>query len=75
MRERTLWILAKPGESRFFAQPREYSQEWLEIQRKEGWEVFEVTVKLPERYDTKAEELPVIRIKEIIDGNEGTSSK
>lgn len=72
MRERTIWILAKPGESRFFAQPREYSHEWLEIQRKNGYEVFEVTVTLPERYDTKAEKLPV---KEVIDGNKGTSSK
>lgn len=65
MRTRTLWILAKPGETRFFAQPREYSKEFLEIQRKDGYEVFEVTVRLPERYDTKAEKVPVTKVKDL----------
>jgi hypothetical protein len=75
MRRRTIWILAKPGETRFFCQPREYSQEWLDIQRKDGYELFEVTITLPERYDSKAEKAYVRRVKEIIDGSQGTSTK
>jgi len=50
-----MWVLVKPGEPRFFVQPRPYSEEFIAIQRKNGYKVLCITKTLPAEFDLDAD--------------------
>lgn len=47
----TLYLLAKPGDERFFVFTRLPNAAWLKTQRENGFEFLETEVYMPERYD------------------------
>ncbi len=47
-----VWFIAKPGEERKFATPREPSQEWTKSLKEQGYRIFRVDFNLPEGWDS-----------------------
>jgi len=48
-----IWILSKPGESRYHVHSKQPSEAWVERRRAEGYELLLCEVELPERYNVK----------------------
>jgi len=48
---RIIWIMVKPGETRFYAFTRMPGKEWLDAQRANGYKFFKASVDLPREFD------------------------
>jgi hypothetical protein len=65
---KTIWILAKPGEDRFFCSPRQYNPQFVEIQRKNGYRLLKLQFRLPNYFEPQSEELtPSVAMEELND--------
>ena len=52
-----VWLIAKPGEERTFAQTRPLRKEWADSVRAEGYSIFRMDVEMPPMFDESVETL------------------
>lgn len=63
MRTERIWIMAKPGEERFYTLPRPPTETHLEGLRKEGYQVFVTQVTFPAEFGVDAVELSPVELE------------